>query len=58
MTFSKLRVAFKNVYRTVLGLPKWSSVTEMYATHNIENFEDFCERLYMYLYSGLKTAVM
>ena len=39
MTFSKIRVAFNNVYRTVLGLPKWSSVTEMYATHNIENFE-------------------
>ena len=25
MTFSKLRVAFNNVYRRVLGLPKWSS---------------------------------
>ena len=38
-TFSKLRVAFNNVYRRVLGLPTWSSVSEMYATHNIENFE-------------------
>ena len=39
MTFSKFRIAFNNVYRRVLGSPKWSSVNEMYATHNIENFE-------------------
>ena len=32
-TFSKLRVAFNNVYRRVLGLPTWSSASEMYATH-------------------------
>ena len=38
-TFSKLRVAFNNVYRRVLGLPQWSSASGMYATHNIENFE-------------------
>ena len=39
MTFSKLRVAFNNVYRSVLGLPTWSCASEMYATHNIEHFE-------------------
>ena len=41
MTFSKLRVAFNNVCRPrrALGLPKWSSASEMYDTHNIENFE-------------------
>ena len=39
MTFSKLRVAFNNVYRRVLGLPTWASASEMYAIHNIENFE-------------------
>ena len=38
-TFSKLRVAFNNVYRRVLGLPPWSSASEMYATHNIDYFE-------------------
>ena len=38
-SFSKLRVAFNNVYRRVLGLPPWSSASGMYATHNIENFE-------------------
>ena len=39
MTFSKLRVAFNNVYRRVIGLPTWSRASEMYATHNIKNFE-------------------
>ena len=34
-TFSKLGVAFNNVYRRVLGLPQWSSASGMYATHNI-----------------------
>ena len=38
-TFSKLRVAFNNVYRRVLGLPPWSSASGMYATHNIVHFE-------------------
>ena len=38
MTFSKLREAFNNVYRRVLELPKWSSGSEIYATHNIEKF--------------------
>ena len=38
-TFSKLRVAFNNVYRKILGLPTWSSASEMYATYNIENFK-------------------
>ena len=38
-TFSKLRVAFNNVYRRVLGLPQWSSAGGIYATHNIINFE-------------------
>ena len=38
-TFSKLRVAFNNVYRRVLGLLTWSSASKMYATQNIEIFE-------------------
>ena len=57
-TFGKLRVAFNNVYRRVLGLPTWSSASEMYATHNIENFEALLRKVYMDLYSALKTAVM
>ena len=38
-TFSKIRVAFNNAYRKIFGLPKWSSASAMYATHNICNFE-------------------
>ena len=30
MSFTKLSAAFINVYRRVLGLPKWSSASEMY----------------------------
>ena len=41
-----------------IGLPKWSSVSEMFTTHNIESFKALCEKLYMDLYNGLKTAVM
>ena len=45
ITFSKLRVAFNNVYRRVLGLPKWSSASKIYATHNIENFEAILQKV-------------
>ena len=38
-TFSKIRVAFNNAYRKIFGLPKRSSASAMYATHNICNFE-------------------
>ena len=51
MNFSKLRVAFNNVYRRVLGLLTWSSANEMYATHNIENFKALCES-YIWIYTA------
>ena len=38
-TFSKIRVAFNNAYRKIFGLPKRSSASTMYATHNICNLE-------------------
>ena len=37
-TFSKLRVAHKNVYRKVFGLKRWRSASEMFVL-NILNFE-------------------
>ena len=43
-TFSKLTVAFNNVYRRVLGLPPWSSASGMYATHNIKKFGSTFEK--------------
>ena len=38
-TFSKLRVAYNNVYRKVFGLKRRSSATEMFVLNNISNFE-------------------
>ena len=39
-TYSKLRVAFNNVYyRRILGLSYRSSANTMYTTHNINNME-------------------
>ena len=43
-TYSKLRVAFNNVYRRVLGLPYRSSASIMYTTHNINNMEALLRR--------------
>ena len=38
-TFSKIRVAYNNVYRKLLGLCRRSSASEMFAMNNIPNFE-------------------
>ena len=57
-TFSKLRVAFNNVYRRVLGLPQWSSASGMYATHNIENFEALLRKTLYGFVQRLETALI
>ena len=38
-TFSKLRVAYNNVYRKVFGLKRRCSASEMFVLNNISNFE-------------------
>ena len=38
-TFLKLRLAYNNAYRTILGLCRQSSASEMFVTNNILNFE-------------------
>ena len=38
-SFSKIRVAFNNVYRRIFGLSNRSSASAMYANYNICNFE-------------------
>ena len=38
-TFDRLRVAFNNAYRRVLGQPWRSSASAMYANFGINNFE-------------------
>ena len=59
MTFSKLKVAFNNVYRRVLGLPKWSSASECMPLIILKILKHFREKLYiMDLYNALKTTVI
>ena len=38
-TFSKIRVAYKNVHRKLLGFCRRSSASEMFVIKNISNFE-------------------
>ena len=40
-TFSKIRVAYNNVYRKILGVTRRSSVCTMIVTNDIPNFESF-----------------
>ena len=42
--FSKLRVAYNNVYRKILGLCRRSSASEMFVTKNILNFVAFMRK--------------
>ena len=43
-TYNKLRVAFNNVYKRVLGLSYRSSASPMYTTHKINNMEALLRR--------------
>ena len=43
-TYSKLRVAFNNVYRRELRYTRISSARPMYTTHNINNMEALLRR--------------
>ena len=40
LTFNKLRVAFNNAYRRILGLPWRCNASGMYATYGIYNLEE------------------
>ena len=42
-TFSKLRVAYNNVYRKVFGFKRRSSASEMFVLNNISNFKHLWE---------------
>ena len=43
-TFSKLRVAYNNVYRKILGLCRRSIASKMFVTDNILNFEELMRK--------------
>ena len=44
-TFTKIRVAFNNDYRKIVGLPKRSSAITMYANYNICSFETIIRKI-------------
>ena len=48
ITFSKIRVAYNNVYRKILGVSRRSSASAMFVTNVITNFEAFLRK---YIYS-------
>ena len=48
-TFSKLRIAYNNVYRKILGLCRRSSASEMFVTNNILNIEALIKNLFLHL---------
>ena len=43
-TFSKIRVAYNNVYRKILGVTRRSSASAMFVTNDIPNFEAFLRK--------------
>ena len=43
-TFSKIRVAYNNVYQKILGVSRRSSASAMFVTNNISNFEAFLRK--------------
>ena len=43
-TFSKIRIAYNNVYRKILGVTRRSSVCTMFVTNDIPNFESFLRK--------------
>ena len=44
-TFSKIRVAYNNVYRKILGVSRRASASGMFVSNDIPNFEVFLRKL-------------
>ena len=42
-SYSKVRIAFNNVYRRLLGFRKCDSTSQMYVSHNIDNVDAFMQ---------------
>ena len=53
--FSKIRVAYNNLYRTILHVPPLSSASEMFLDNNIPNFETLLRKeVVFYFYFFIK----
>ena len=51
-TFSKIRVAYNNVYRKILGVSGRSSASAMFVTNDIPNFEALILRKSIYSFTS------
>ena len=52
--YSKLRVAFNNIYRRILKLPSRSSASTMYVVNNIDSLEVSVKEAHIWLYGTIK----
>ena len=57
-TLWKLRVAYNNVYRKILGLCRRSSASEMFVTNNILNFKALMRKSIMHLPVACQSPTM
>ena len=44
MAYSKIRVAFNNVFRNLLGYSRRDSASAMFLSHTLDSFENFDEK--------------
>ena len=51
--FSKLRVAYNNVYRKILGLCRQSSASEMFVANTVSNFKALMRKAIFCIYQSL-----
>ena len=54
-TFSKIRVAYNNVYRNILDVPKRGSASTMFVSNGIPKFEDLIRKSIFSFNSRLQT---
>ena len=55
-TFSKIRVAYNNVYRKILDVPKRGSASTMFVSNGIPNFEALIRKSIFSFNSRLQTS--
>ena len=56
-TYSKLRIAYNNMYRRLFGLRKYDSASFMYALNNVDNLDTVIRNTCMVLVRGLRYFV-
>ena len=54
-TCLKLKVAYSNTHRQILGYNSWDSAICMFANNSINNFDALLKRIFMVLENGFMT---